>query len=103
SSLDQIGPITKTVQDAQIIYGILKGKDSYDSTSRDLPMVKFDGDKKFTIGIPYSFLKEGVDPEVMKNFEESVEILKKAGHTIKDIALPNLPHSLAVYYIIMPA
>jgi len=55
------------------------------------------------IGIPREFLKEGVDPEVLQNFEETVDKLKNKGYEIKDVSMPLLKYSLPVYYIIMPA
>jgi aspartyl-tRNA(Asn)/glutamyl-tRNA(Gln) amidotransferase subunit A len=101
SSLDQIGPIAKTVEDAEIIFNAIKGKDPMDATSIEVPAQE--SKNTFTIGIPTGFLKEGVDEEVMRNFNDSVETLKKLGYTIKEIDLPNIKYSLAVYYILMPA
>ncbi len=100
SSLDVIGPLAKNSQDAEIIFDCIRGKDPLDGTSIDLPPASPAGKR---VGIPRDFLKEGVDKEVLANFEESVEKLKKAGYTIKDISLPYSKYSLAVYYIIMPA
>ncbi|MFA4975352.1 MAG: Asp-tRNA(Asn)/Glu-tRNA(Gln) amidotransferase subunit GatA [Candidatus Paceibacterota bacterium] len=102
SSLDQIGPFAKTSQDAKIIFDCIVGHDDMDSTSVDFsPLHQVKGEK--VIGIPRDFLKEGVDVEVLKNFEEAIEKLKKVGYKIKDISLPYSKYSLAVYYIIMPA
>ncbi len=101
SSLDVIGPTTKTVSDAEILFNVMKGKDRYDSTSIDI-----EGAAKTpkVIGIPRHFLKgDGIDKEVMRVFEESVEKFKKLGYEIKDIELPNIEYSLAVYYVLMPA
>ena len=104
SSLDQIGPITKTVDDAEIIYDCIKGEDKMDSQTIQENLIKEPKIKdKMTIGVPRHFMKEGVDKEVMENFEESLEKLKSLGHTIKEIELPNIGYSLATYYIIMPA
>jgi aspartyl-tRNA(Asn)/glutamyl-tRNA(Gln) amidotransferase subunit A len=102
SSLDQIGPITKTVEDAEILFNAIKGKDPKDSTSLEFghPMSK---KSKMRIGVPYSFLEKGIDPDVMENFTASVEMLKKLGHDIIDIKLPNIDYALAVYYILQPA
>lgn len=99
SSLDVIGPITKTVEDTEIIFDAIKGKDNFDATSveGDLPTKA-----KYTIGVPRDFLV-GVDKDVLDNFNESVEKLRAKGFEIKDVSLPTLPYSLAVYYIIMPA
>ncbi|PIP68755.1 Asp-tRNA(Asn)/Glu-tRNA(Gln) amidotransferase GatCAB subunit A [Candidatus Nomurabacteria bacterium CG_4_9_14_0_2_um_filter_32_10] len=112
SSLDQIGPFAKTSEDAEIIFDCIKGYDEMDSTSINFPRTRFRGvspepgsgeDLKKIIGIPWDFLKEGVDIEVLENFKNVVEKFKKAGYEIKDISLPYSKYSLAVYYIIMPA
>ncbi|RJR14052.1 Asp-tRNA(Asn)/Glu-tRNA(Gln) amidotransferase subunit GatA [Candidatus Parcubacteria bacterium] len=101
SSLDQIGPLTKSVTDAHILFDALRGYDSNDSTS--LPDTKKEAQKPKTIGIPRAFLKEGSDPDVLACFEATVADLKAKGYAIKDVELPSLPYSLAVYYIIQPA
>ena len=104
SSLDQIGSFTKTVTDAELIYSVLKGQDPMDSITiadNTYPMKK-----KFSkiIGIPRTFVDSpGMSASVKKNFEESVEKFKSLGYQIKDIELPHIKYSLAVYYIIMPA
>ncbi len=104
SSLDQIGPFTKTVEDAEIFYNLIKGKDPQDSTSlSDEVKEEENKKKKFKIGIPYHFLAEGVDEAVMSNFQQSIKKLESLGHEIVEIELPNVKYSLAVYYIIMPA
>ncbi len=102
SSLDQIGPFGKTVEDAQILFDAIRGKDPLDSTSveKELPVAKTG---KLTVGVPTAFLEKGVDEDVKKNFYESVETFKKAGYAVKEIELPNIQYSLPVYYIIMPA
>jgi aspartyl-tRNA(Asn)/glutamyl-tRNA(Gln) amidotransferase subunit A len=101
SSLDVIGPLTKNVTDAEIIFNAIKGKDKMDSTSIDTDSI-FASPKK--IGVPYHILEqEGIDEDIRKNFDESVEKFKSLGFEIKDIKLGNIDKSLAVYYIIMPA
>ena len=102
SSLDQVGSIAKTSEDAKIIFNCISGKDEMDSTSVNFLDFKVTPNKKI-IGVPRDFLKEGVDPEVLHNFEKSLEKLKKVGYQIKDIVMPHLQYSLPVYYIIMPA
>ncbi|MEK7177049.1 MAG: Asp-tRNA(Asn)/Glu-tRNA(Gln) amidotransferase subunit GatA [Patescibacteria group bacterium] len=103
SSLDQIGPFTKTVSDAEILYDVLSGPDPLDSTTTQeahVPQKKFSK----TIGVPRKFFEiEGIDNAVKKNFEESVEKFKSLGYKVKDIELPHIKYSLAVYYILMPA
>lgn len=114
SSLDQIGPFGKTVEDVETIYETIKGKDINDGTTIDEntfsenenKAISFvnDKNKKPVIGIPRHFLTgDGIDSQVMKNFEESISKFKALGYEIKDISLPNIAYSLAVYYVIMPA
>ena len=109
SSLDVIGPIAKTVTDAEIIFNVIKGKDKMDSTSIPHPdfvltSPKLGEVKKLKIGVPYHILnQDGISEGVKKNFEQSITKLKDLGFEIKDIKLPNIEKSLAAYYIIMPA
>jgi aspartyl-tRNA(Asn)/glutamyl-tRNA(Gln) amidotransferase subunit A len=109
SSLDQIGPIAKTVRDAEIIFRAIAGHDMMDSTSTPVDLrqmeKKIDSDlKPKRIGVPRDFMKqEGFDPEVLANFDKSLERMKKLGYDIVDIELPNAKYSMPVYYILMPA
>lgn len=104
SSLDVIGPIAKTVSDAEIIFDAIKGKDKMDSTSIKIEKPKDLKIKKLKIGIPYHLLEMGgISPDVRKNFDQSVKKLQDLGFEIKEINLQNIDKSLAVYYIIMPA
>ena len=102
SSFDQIGPMTKTVEDAEIIFNIIKGKDAMDSTSSLTP--DFD-DKKFLklkVGV-LKYDKSGVDKEVNESLEKSVKILKDMGYEVSEIDLPNIKYSVSCYYILVPA
>jgi aspartyl-tRNA(Asn)/glutamyl-tRNA(Gln) amidotransferase subunit A len=110
SSLDQIGPFTKTSEDAELIYEVIKGRDDLDSTTASDEMFAALGQKgksrqtsHLTIGIPRDFFEGSLSPEVKKNFDETMERFKSLGYEIKDIELPHLKYSLAVYYILMPA
>jgi len=105
SSLDQIGPFGKTVEDAEILFNAIRGEDKMDSTSlKDSELKTVEKKEKLKIGVPRDFLTiGGLDEAVVKNFAESLEKLKALGHTIVDISLPNLKYSLAVYYVIVPA
>lgn len=110
SSLDQIGPFSKTVSDCEIIFNTIKGRDSKDGTTLDKVDVSATGTQKKTavkkpvIGVPRHFLGgDGIDPAVLSAFNSSLEKLKSEGYEIKDITLPNISYSLLVYYIIMPA
>ena len=104
SSLDQIGPFAKTVEDAQILFDAIKGHDPLDSTSVADKTLAQGGKKPKVIGVPVDFVRaKGVDPRVLKNFDQSIAHMKKAGYEVKEISLPSLAHGLAVYYILMPA
>jgi aspartyl-tRNA(Asn)/glutamyl-tRNA(Gln) amidotransferase subunit A len=107
SSLDQIGPLGKTVEDVEIIFNAIKGQDKMDSTIIEIKNENLKAknkDCKFIIGVPRSFLdKGGIDKSVLKNFEEALEKMKKLGHKVVDIELPMLKYALAVYYVIVPA
>ncbi|MBX4181527.1 Asp-tRNA(Asn)/Glu-tRNA(Gln) amidotransferase subunit GatA [Candidatus Parcubacteria bacterium] len=104
SSLDQIGPFTKTVTDAEILYNVIKGEDPLDSTT--INDETYPVQKKFdkTIGVPREFVeKEGVSEEVRKNLDEAIEKFESLGYNVVDIKLETLAYALAAYYIIMPA
>ena len=104
SSLDQIGPLAKSVADARILYDAICGIDSLDSTTipnglygqHKLP-------KNLRIGVPYHLLGKGVDTDVIAAFDVMLKQLARAGHTIVDVELPMSSHALAAYYVIMPA
>lgn len=106
SSLDQIGSFAKTVEDAKIIFDCIKGHDAMDSTSIPdtwEPDSQAVGKPKI-IGVPTEFVyAKGVDPRILKNFEESIAVMKKEGYEIREISLPSLAQGLPVYYILMPA
>ena len=104
SSLDQIGPLTKTIEDARILYEAIRGKDILDATTipDDLyPARKIP--KNMCIGIPRHLLNEGVDEDVLAAFNATLNLLVHAGHTLVDVMLPTSGHALAAYYVIMPA
>lgn len=101
SSLDVIGPITRTVEDAKIVLDVMAGVDPMDATTVPLsdearPITK-------RIGVPRSLLSKGVDTDVLANFEASLAQFAQAGYEIVDVNLDKLSYSLAAYYIIMPA
>ncbi len=104
SSFDQIGPLTHTVSDAEILFETLKGKDPKDSTSgypdRETPRPH----TPLRIGVPRHFLSgDGIHPSVRDALTQTEKRYKELGYEIIDIDLPSIEHSLAVYYIIMPA
>lgn len=104
SSLDQAGPLTNSVVDAELLHEVMSGVDVMDATTIDTdtyPEVSLK--EKYTFGVPRSFLKEGVDPDVLTAFEAHIDSLTAAGHTVVDIELPLFEKGLAAYYIVMPA
>lgn len=106
SSLDQIGPLAKTIEDVKILFDCIKGEDKMDSATipdRAREKARGETNKKMTIGVPRHFLKDGIDKVVLADFEEAIKKLKIVGYEIKEIKLPNIKYALPVYYIIMPA
>lgn len=102
SSLDQIGPLTNSVEDARIIFDAIRGHDAKDSTSVPEDFYAARTAKK-VIGVPRAFVGKGVDQDVLELFEKTLKELEGKGYEIRDIEMPNLPYALAVYYVIMPA
>jgi len=100
SSFDQIGPMAKTVEDAEIIFNAIKGSDPMDSTSSSTP--DFDEKKMLKIGV-LKYDKNGVDEEINKSIEKSAKIFKDLGYEISEIELPNIKYSVPCYYILTPA
>jgi len=107
SSLDQIGPITKTVEDAAILFQVIAGKDNYDSTSVDYKLqttnYKLEDVRKLKVGIPKEYFISGLDEQVSRGVEEAVRNFKTLRIEFKEISLPHTKYALSVYYIIMPA
>ncbi len=104
SSLDQIGPLTKTVEDAELIFRVIAGRDEHDATTveRKTPLDPTD-QKKIRLGIPTDYLKSGLDPAIAENFHAALARLNTLGYEIEEISLPSLRFALAAYYVIMPA
>ncbi len=106
SSLDVIGPITKTVADSKLVYEAIKGKDKMDSTSvseSDYGEPKTERKEKLKVGVPEYLEDFDLSKELKKTFYKNLDKLKDRGFEIKKVNLPNLKYALAVYYIIMPA
>lgn len=103
SSLDQIGPFTTSVEDAQEVFSLISGNDPLDATSlSDEERKKENSSLKKRIGVPWSFVKrDGIDKEVLNNFEQSIEKLKQEGYEIVDVSLEHLEKSLSVYYVVV--
>lgn len=107
SSLDQIGPITKNVDDAAIIFEAISGVDELDSTSVNHEFSDYSDSlidiEEIKIGVPREYFTHGLDLEIEKNIKQVIAKLEKHGAKIKEISLPFSEWALATYYIIMPA
>ena len=108
SSLDQAGPMTKTVRDAAIMGAAMMGHDPKDSTSADLPVPDFEamltGDiRGRVIGIPREYRMDGMPAEIEALWARGREMLADAGAVIRDISLPHTKYALPTYYVIAPA
>ena len=105
SSLDQIGPMTKDVEDAALLLNIIAGYDENDSTSVKKEKIDYTKNLKnsikgMKIGVPKEFFGEGINPEVKKSLENSIEEYKKLGAIVEECSLDVSESSLAAYYII---
>jgi aspartyl-tRNA(Asn)/glutamyl-tRNA(Gln) amidotransferase subunit A len=108
SSLDQIGPLTRSCEDAALTLEIIAGQDVHDATSSPRPVDDYRAaltqpTKGLRIGVPRDFLSKGVDPGVMAEFEKTLSVLEKDGASLVDVDLPNAPHAIAVYYLVATA
>ncbi len=103
SSLDQIGPFARTVQDAKAIFDVIKGTDPLDSTSVE-PEIQNSKFKiqNLKIGVPKEYFIKGLNPEVEKRIQEAISYYEKQGAKIEQISLPHTKYALPAYYIIMP-
>lgn len=108
SSLDQIGPFTKDVEDCAIMMNAIAGYDARESTSVPLAVPDYTeflsrGIDGWKVGIPKEYFIEGIDPDVNEAMEKAITTIKGLGATCVEISLPHTEYCLAVYYIIAPA
>jgi aspartyl-tRNA(Asn)/glutamyl-tRNA(Gln) amidotransferase subunit A len=108
SSLDQAGPLTRTVSDAAIMLNSMAGYDNKDSTSANLEMPDLTSylDKSIKgkkIGIPKEYTQDGISQDIVSFYETSIQFLKDSGAEIIPVSLPHTKYALPVYYIIAPA
>lgn len=108
SSLDQVGPITRTVEDAALILGCIAGHDPMDTTSLDEPVPDYlanleKGVSGIRLGVPAEYFGHGIDPGVARNVRECIESLRDLGAEIIPVSLPHTSHAVAAYYVIAPA
>jgi aspartyl-tRNA(Asn)/glutamyl-tRNA(Gln) amidotransferase subunit A len=108
SSLDQIGPFAKDVEDAALMLQVIAGVDPMDSTSVDVPVPDYraalaQGVDGLRVGVPAEYFIEGMDPEVEQAVRAAVSALEKLGARTEPVSLPHTEYGLAAYYIIAPA
>jgi aspartyl-tRNA(Asn)/glutamyl-tRNA(Gln) amidotransferase subunit A len=108
SSLDQAGPIAKTVRDTAIMLGNMAGHDPKDTTSVDAPVPNYEaalsqGIKGLRVGVPKEYRVDGMSKEIEDLWTKGIEWLKAAGATIHEISLPHTKYALPAYYIVAPA
>jgi len=99
SSLDQIGPLAKTVADAQIVFDAIRGRDDRDATSAEMPAGEA-AKEKYRLGVPKEYFVAGMDSRVESAIKEKISFLEKQGHKIEEVSLPHSEFALACYYII---
>jgi aspartyl-tRNA(Asn)/glutamyl-tRNA(Gln) amidotransferase subunit A len=108
SSLDQIGPLTRSVDDAACVLDVLAGHDPHDATSATQPVPDFSAGlgpdaRGLRVGVPWRFFEQGVDSGVLAAFRSALEELERAGATLVEIELPHAPHAIATYYLVATA
>lgn len=108
SSLDQIGPFTKDVEDCAIMMNVIAGYDPRESTSVPMPVPDYTeflsrGIGGFRVGIPKEYFIEGIDPEITEAMARAMKTIEGLGASCVEISLPHTEYCLAVYYIIAPA
>ena len=108
SSLDQIGPFARTVEDAANLLEVISGHDPKDSTSLNIPVEHYADSlnndiKGLKVGVIKELMTEGLAPDVQKAMEAAIDCYKKLGAEIIEISLPNLKHSIGIYYILATA
>lgn len=105
SSLDQVGPIVKTVEDAAILLGAIAGADPHDQTVLDREVPDYRAAlagaslKGLRIGVPKEYFIDGCDPEVMASVRKAIDMCANAGAEVREISLPHTEYAIAVYYI----
>ncbi len=108
SSLDRVGPVTKSVKDAALVLKVLAGQDPLDATSSDRPVQDYVGGLTkpvagLKVGVPAEYFGEGLDPEIRAAVEKTIAQLKSAGCTIVPVHLPHTKYAVPTYYVIATA
>ncbi|MGI9141420.1 MAG: Asp-tRNA(Asn)/Glu-tRNA(Gln) amidotransferase subunit GatA [Gemmatimonadaceae bacterium] len=108
SSLDQVGVLGRTVEDAAIGLEVIAGCDPLDSTTADVPVPRYELEKKaglkgLVIGKPREYFPEGLDPRVAHECERALDAFRELGAVVRDVSLPHTSYTIPVYYIVAPA
>jgi len=104
SSLDQIGPLTRSVADARYVFDVIHRHDPQDATSvAAYTPVTRDASKPLTIGVPEEYFSEGLDPRVADRVRNALAVLEEHGARLVTISLPHSPYAISAYYLIAPA
>lgn len=108
SSLDQIGPFSRTVEDSALLLEVISGHDPHDSTSLDIPVEHFAGHlnddlKGKKIGVISDLMTDAVSEDVRKAVEHAIEVYKSLGAEVVEVSLPKLKYSIGIYYILATA
>jgi aspartyl-tRNA(Asn)/glutamyl-tRNA(Gln) amidotransferase subunit A len=108
SSLDRVGPLTRTVRDAATLLGVIAGHDPLDATSATVPVPDYVAAleqpvKGLRVGVPAEYFGEGLDPEVRMAVESAIEGLRQAGCTVHPVSLPHTKYAVPTYYLVATA
>jgi aspartyl-tRNA(Asn)/glutamyl-tRNA(Gln) amidotransferase subunit A len=108
SSLDQIGPLAHRAQDAAIALGVIAGADASDATTASEPVADYaaalTGEVRGTrIGVPWTLLDSGVDPDIIRAFKDALEVLKARGASVVNVEMPHAKYAIPVYYLVATA
>ncbi len=108
SSLDRVGPFTRTVDDAAIMLQVLAGEDHFDATSSDQPLGNYTADlatpvEGLRVGVPEEYFGDGLDPEIRAAVERAIDGLKAAGCVVKPVHLRHTKYAIPTYYVIATA
>ncbi len=103
SSLDQIGPITNSVEDAKIIFNSIKGHDPLDATSIQDTSIEIPEDKTAKVGVIKELMEDGISDESKNEVEKTIKLLEEQGNKVVEVSLPLTKMALSIYYLIAPA
>jgi aspartyl-tRNA(Asn)/glutamyl-tRNA(Gln) amidotransferase subunit A len=108
SSLEQIGPLSRTVEEAALLMRVIAGHDACDSTSSETAVPSFETDLRddlrgVRIGVPRHLFEQGVDPDVLAAFNQALDTARSCGATMVDVTLHHSPEAIPAYYVIATA